>query len=85
MNWKRTRGKAPLFKIFPDLRDHTVFVYKEVGSKVHIKYTYMHTIIDKEDLDKYLDPVITDGKIEEVTHELSNYLDDAFKKAQKKG
>ena len=84
MSWKRTRGKAPLSEIFPDLKEHTVFVYKEVGSKIHIRYTYMQTVIDKADLNKYLDPVVTDGKIEEVTPELSNYLDDAFKKAQKK-
>ena len=84
MNWKRTRGKAPLFEIFSDLKEHTVFVYKEVGSKVHIKYTYMQTIIDKVDMDKYLIPVVTNGEIEEVTTELSAYLDDAFKKAQKK-
>ena len=44
----------------------------------------MQTIIDKEDFNKYLIPVVTDGKIEEVTPELSAYLDDAFKKAQKK-
>lgn len=85
MSWKRTRGKKPLFDLFQDLKESTVFVYKEVGDKVQIRYTYMQTIINKSDLNKYLDPVVTDGKIEEVTPELSNYLDDAFKKAQKKG
>jgi hypothetical protein len=85
MNWKRTRGKEPLFEIFSDLKPHTTFVYKEVDDKVQIKYTYMQTIINKSDMNKYLDPVVTDGKIEEVTPELSVYLDDAFKKAQKKG
>ena len=62
-----------------------MFVYKEVDDKVQIRYTYMQTIINKSDLSKYLDPVVTNGKIEEVTPELSSYLDDAFKKAQKKG
>jgi len=85
MSWKRTRGKKPLFDLFQDLKESTVFVYKEVGDKVQIRYTYMQTIINKSDLNKYLDPVVTDGKIEEVTPELSAYLDDAFKKAQKKG
>ena len=85
MSWKRTRGKKPLFDLFQDLKESTVFVYKEVGDKVQIRYTYMQTIINKSDLNKYLNPVVTDGKIEEVTPELSAYLDDAFKKAQKKG
>ena len=85
MSWKRTRGKKPLFDLFQDLKESTVFVYKEVGDKVQIRYTYMQTIINKSDLNKYLDPVVTNGKIEEVTPELSAYLDDAFKKAQKKG
>lgn len=84
MTWKRTRGKQPLFEIFPDLKDHVVFVYKEAGSKVHLRYTYMQTTIDKSDFDKYLNPVVTDGKIEEVTPELSAYLDDVLKKSQKK-
>ena len=85
MSWKRTKGKAPLFEIFPDLKEHIIFVYKESGDKIHIKYTYMQTTINKSDMNKYLEPVVTDGKIEEVTPELSAYLDDALKKTQKKG
>lgn len=85
MNWKRTRGKEPLFKIFPDLKENVIFVYKESGDKIYIKYTYMQAVIDKSDMNKYLIPVVTNGEIEEVTPELSAYLDDAFKKTQKKG
>jgi hypothetical protein len=85
MSWKRTKAKEPLIKLMPILNEATVFVYKEVGDKIQIRHTYYQTTINKSDFKTHLEPVVTNGQIEEVTPELSTYLDDAFKKAQKKG
>lgn len=85
MSWKRTRAKKALMEIFPIVTsENSILLYKEVEDKIHLRYTYMQTTIKKSDMNKYLEPVVTDGKIEEVTPELSAYLDDVFKKAQKK-
>ena len=84
MSWKRTKGKTLLFELWPGLTEDTIFLYKEIEDKVYIKYTYMSTLINKSDLNKYLAPVVTNGTIEEVTPELSAYLDDMLKKAKKK-
>lgn len=79
MNWKRTRAKEALIEIFPAITSKDmVFTYKEVGDKIQIRYTFQQTIIDKKDLDKYLVPLN-----EELSPELSLYLDEAFKKTQK--
>lgn len=85
MSWKRTKAKEPLYELFPSLIEDRILLYKEIENKVYIRYTYMQAEINLSDFNKYLDPVVTNGKIEEVSSDLSNYLDDVIKKAKKKG
>ena len=84
MNWRHAKAKAPLFELMPGLTERSVFVYKEVKDTIQIRHTYMQTTIDKVDIDKYLSPILNDGEYDEVTPELSTYLDEAFKKNLKK-
>ena len=78
--WKRTRGKKPLFKLL-SIDEKTSFLYKEVDNKIYIRCAHQQMTIKKSELKTYLDPVITNGKIEEVSPELSHYLDEVqFKK-----
>ena len=77
--WKRTRAKKALIEIFSVVTsEDMVFNYKEVGDKVHIRYTFTWHTFDKKDIKKYLEPLD-----EEVSPELSHYLDEAFKKYKK--
>ena len=79
MSWKRTRAKKALIETFPVISsDEMVFSYKEVDDKVHIRYTFTWYTFDKKNLKKYLEPLN-----EDVPPELSNYLDEAFKKYKK--
>jgi len=77
--WKRTRAKKALIEIFSVVTsEDMVFNYKEVGDKVHIRYTFTWHTFDKKDMKKYLEPLD-----EEVSPELSHYLDETFKKYKK--
>jgi hypothetical protein len=78
--WKRTRAKKALIEIFSVVTsEDMVFNYKEVGDKVHIRYTFTWHTFDKKDMKKYLEPLD-----EEVSPELSHYLDETFKKYKNK-
>lgn len=78
-NWKRTKAKKALIDIFPIISsEDMVFNYKEVGDKIQIRYTFQQMVFDKKDIKKYLEPLN-----EDVPHDLSIYLDEAFKKSQK--
>lgn len=55
-----------------------VFNYKEIEDKIYLRYTFEWKTIDKKDLKKYLEPLN-----ENVSPELSHYLDEAFKKYKK--
>ena len=78
--WKRTRGKKPLFKLL-SIDEKTMFLYKEIDNKIYIRCAYQNITIKKSEFKTHLDPVITNGKIEEVSPELSHYLDEVqFKK-----
>jgi len=78
--WKRTRGKKPLFKLL-SIDEKTSFLYKEVDNKIYIRCAHQQLTIKKSELKTHLDPIITNGKIEEVSPELSHYLDEVqFKK-----
>ena len=78
--WKRTRAKKALIEIFSVVTsEDMVFNYKEVGDKVHIRYTFTWYTFDKKDMKKYLEPLN-----EEVSPELSHYLDETFKKYKNK-
>lgn len=84
-NWKRTRAKKALIEIYPFITsDQMVFHYKEMEDKICIRYTFAWRFFDKKDFKKYLEPLIKDGKIEEVNPDLSNYIDEAFRKFQNK-
>jgi hypothetical protein len=79
MSWKRTKAKKALIEIFPIISsEEMIFNYKEVEDKIQIRYTFQQTVIDKKDIDKYLSPLN-----EEVSPELSIYLDESYKKTQK--
>ena len=79
MSWKRTKAKKALIEKIPTITsDEIVFNYTEVGDKVHIKYTFEWHTFDKKDMKKYLEPLD-----EDVSPELSHYLDEAFKKYKK--
>lgn len=79
MSWKRTKAKKALIEVFPAISsDEMVFNYKEVGDKIHIRYTFTWYTFDKKNLKKYLEPLN-----EDVPPELSHYLDEAFKKYKK--
>jgi len=79
MSWKRTRAKKALMEIFSVVTsEDMVFNYKEIEDKIYLRYTFEWKTIDKKDLKKYLEPLD-----EEVSPELSCYLDEAFKKYQK--
>jgi hypothetical protein len=78
--WKRTRAKKALIEIFSVVTsEDMIFNYKEVGDKVHIRYTFTWHTFDKKDMKKYLEPLN-----EEVSPELSHYLDETFKKYKNK-
>ena len=78
--WKRTRAKKPLLKILA-ADENTMFLYKEVDNKIYIRCAHQQLVIKKSEFKTHLDPVVTNGKIEEVTPELSHYLDEVqFKK-----
>ena len=78
--WKRTRAKKALIEIFSVVTsEDMIFNYKEVGDKVHIRYTFTWHTFDKKDMKKYLEPLD-----EEVSPELSHYLDETFKKYKNK-
>jgi hypothetical protein len=80
VSWKRTRAKKALMEIFSIVTsEDMVFNYKEVKDKIHIRYTFEWKTIDKNDLNKYLEPLN-----EDVSPELSSYLDEAFKKYKNK-
>lgn len=80
ISWKRTRAKKALMETFPIISSNEmVFSYKEVGDKVHIRYTFTWYTFDKKNLNKYLEPLN-----EDVSPELSHYLDEAFKKYKNK-
>jgi hypothetical protein len=80
ISWKRTRAKKALMEIFPQVTSEDMtFLYKEVNDKIYLKYTFEWKTIDKNDLNKYLEPLN-----EDVSPELSNYLDEAFKKYKNK-
>ena len=77
--WKRTKAKKALMEIFSVVTsEDMVFLYKEIKDKIYIRYTFEWKTIDKKDMKKYLEPLD-----EEVSPELSCYLDEAFKKYQK--
>jgi len=79
MSWKRTRAKKALMEIFSVVTsEDMVFNYKEIEDKIYLRYTFEWKTIDKKDLKKYLEPLN-----ENVTPELSHYLDEAFKKYKK--
>jgi hypothetical protein len=79
ISWKRTRAKKTLMEIFPIITsEDMIFNYKEVEDKIQIRYTFQQITIEKKDLDKYLSPLN-----EEVSPELSIYLDEVYKKTQK--
>ena len=78
-SWKHTKAKKALMEIFPIIvSEDTTFLYKEVEDKIYLRYTFEWKIIDRNDLQKYLEPLN-----EDVSPELSSYLDEAFKKYQK--
>jgi hypothetical protein len=78
--WKRTRAKKALMEIFPQVTSEDMtFLYKEVNDKIYLKYTFEWKTIDKKDMKKYLEPLD-----EEVSPELSHYLDETFKKYKNK-
>ena len=77
--WKRTKAKKALMEIFSVVTsEDMVFLYKEIKDKIYLRYTFEWKIIDKKDIKKYLEPLD-----EEVSPELSCYLDEVFKKYQK--
>jgi len=77
--WKRTRAKKALMEIFSIITsENMIFNYKEIKDKIYLRYTFECKTIDKKDMEKYLEPLN-----EEVSPELSCYLDEAFKKYQK--
>jgi hypothetical protein len=77
--WKRTKAKKALMEIFSVVTsEDMVFLYKEIKDKIYLRYTFEWKIIDKKDMKKYLEPLD-----EEVSPELSCYLDEVFKKYQK--
>jgi hypothetical protein len=77
--WKRTRAKKALMEIFSIVTsENMIFNYKEVKDKIYLRYAFECKTIDKKDMKKYLEPLN-----EEVSPELSCYLDEAFKKYQK--
>ena len=79
MSWKRTRAKKALMEIFSVVTsEDMVFNYKEIEDKIYLRYTFEWKIIDKKDIKKYLEPLN-----ENVSPELSSYLDEVFKKYQK--
>ena len=79
ISWKRTRAKKALMEIFPQVTSEDMtFLYKEVKDKIYLKYTFEWKTIDKKYMKKYLEPLD-----EEVSPELSHYLDEAFKKYKK--
>ncbi len=81
MSWKRTRAKKALIELYPFITsEEIIFNYKEVEDKIYVRYTFQQFILEKKDISLYLNPIITDGKIEEVSTELSLYLDDILKK-----
>tara|TARA_R110000868_G_scaffold67266_1_gene199804 strand:+ start:176 stop:484 length:309 start_codon:yes stop_codon:yes gene_type:complete len=84
-NWKRTRAKKTLIEIFPFITsEQMIFHYKEIEDKIYIRYTFEWCSIDKKDFKKYLDPLTKNGKVEEVKPELSEYIDEVFKKWKNK-
>lgn len=86
ITWKRTKAKKPLIEVIPYITsEDKVFNYAEIDNKIYIRYTFVWWSFDKKDFNKYLNPLITNGQIEEVPSDLSIYLNDALKKAQKKG
>jgi hypothetical protein len=80
--WKRTRAKKPLISKL-SIDEDTMFLYKELDNKIYIRCAYQQIIIKKSEFKTYLNPVITNGKIEEVSPELSHYLDDVQFKNKK--
>jgi len=79
MSWKRTKAKAALIEIFPVITsENMTFMYKEVGDKIQVRYTFQQTSFDKKDINKYLEPLN-----EDVSPELSHYLDEVIKKKNK--
>lgn len=80
--WKRTRGKKPLFRLL-SIDEKTMFLYKEIDNKIYIRCAYQNITIKKSEFKTHLDPVITNGKIEEVSPELSHYLDEVQFKNKK--
>ena len=78
--WKCTRAKKPLISKL-SIDEDTMFLYKELDNKIYIRCAYQQITIKKSEFKTHLDPVITNGKIEEVSPELSHYLDEVqFKK-----
>jgi hypothetical protein len=85
INWKRAHAKKALIDIFPLVSsEKMVLHYKEIEGKIYIRYTFEWRSIDKKDFKKYLDPLIKNGKVEEVNPDLSNYIDEVFKKWKNK-
>jgi hypothetical protein len=80
--WKRTRAKKPLFNLL-NADEKTMFLYKEVEDKIYIRCAHHLITIKKSEFKTHLNPVITNNKIEEVSPELSNYLDDVHLKKKK--
>ena len=82
--WKKAYPKLLLNQKLQLLEDgKTIVNYKEDGDKINIRYTYRQTTINKSDIKKYLEPIIVDGKIEECRQEVSDSLDENFKKYKK--
>ena len=76
--WKRSKAKEPLLKMVPSVGKDVVFLYKEINDEICIRCSYLFFKIKKSQFKTHLDPIITKGKIEETTLELSNYLDEKF-------
>lgn len=81
--WKRTKAKKSLIKLLPSLNLKDIFFYKEIENEIIIRYTYQQILIKKSELNKYLDPIKINGKIDEVSNDLSIYLDEIIKKNKK--
>lgn len=81
MNWCRTRAKKALIELYPSIisSEEIIFNFKEKEDKIYAKYTYQMIVFDKKDLAVYLNPIVKDGKYDEVTPELNLYLDEILK------
>lgn len=81
VTWYRAKPKKGILARFKIPDDGlTIINYREAGKEIYIRYTYMQTTIPKADMKHYLEPLKENGELVACPQDVSDSLENSFKK-----